>query len=56
MARNLNGSKRKVLHVRLIEHYISAEFQTCTKLILTDSLKIKENFAKNVFFFNLDLE
>ena len=24
------SAKRKVLHVRLIEHYISAEFQTCT--------------------------
>ena len=28
MARNFG--KRKVLHVRLIEHYISAKFQTCT--------------------------
>ena len=25
-----NFGKRKVLHVRLIKHYISAEFQTCT--------------------------
>ena len=41
--------KEIVLHVRLIEHYISAKFQTCT-IILTDSLKIKENFAKNAFF------
>ena len=24
------SEKRKVLHVRLIEHYISAKFQTCT--------------------------
>ena len=43
------SEKRKVLHVRLIELYISAKFQTCTY----NTYRFTEDqrkFRKNAFF------
>ena len=51
----------KVLHVRLIVHYICAKFQTCTYNMQNyrfteDQRKFREKFGKKRYFFDLDLE
>ena len=55
MARGPFRKKEKCLHLRLIEHYISAGVSNLYQIILTDSLKIKE-ISRKTRFFDFDLE
>ena len=44
------SEKRNMLHVRLIEHYISAKFQTCTNNTYRFTEDQRKFRAKNAFF------